>query len=219
MTIEALIKHLVDSVIVYKSSSIDEDLDPSDFAIWLLELHKDDTRKGILKDDFFGVNTEIVAQIGRLGRYGNSYLKRALAETDFVTNMDFTFCAMLQQYGPMGKSALIKLMVYEKSSGMEVIKRLLRLNLIEQKENPKDARSKLLNVSEKGQKALQDTYKTARNVAKIVSAPLSSQEKSILVKLFKKLDAFHEDVYHSGETDLQKISDVLDTDEEGKHVK
>ena len=210
MTIEVLIKHLVDNALAFRDTNSSDDLHPVDFANWLLTLHSDSNSKGILNMPVFEIDTELIAQIGRLGRYGHSYLKIALAETPFVTNMDFTFCAMLQQYGPMGKSALIKLMVYEKSSGMEIIKRLLRLNLIEQKENPKDGRSKLLNVSPEGQSALQIAYRTAGVAAKIVSGPLTHQEKSILLNLLKKLDGFHEDVYHSGETDLQKIANSLE---------
>jgi DNA-binding MarR family transcriptional regulator len=210
MTIEVLIKHLVDNALAFRNTNSSDELHPVDFANWLLTLHSDSNSKGILNMPVFEIDTELIAQIGRLGRYGHSYLKIALAETPFVTNMDFTFCAMLQQYGPMGKSALIKLMVYEKSSGMEIIKRLLRLNLIEQKENPKDGRSKLLNVSPEGQNALQIAYRTAGVAAKIVSGPLTHQEKSILLNLLKKLDGFHEDIYHSGETDLQKIANSLD---------
>ncbi|MEM6720325.1 MAG: winged helix DNA-binding protein [Bacteroidota bacterium] len=209
MTIEVLIKYLVDSALAFRDSNSGDDLQPADFAKWLLTLHSEESSKGILNMPVFEIDTELIAQIGRLGRYGNSYLKMALSETPFVSIMDFPFCAMLQQYGPMGKSALIKLMVYEKSSGMEIIKRLLRLNLIEQKENPKDGRSKLLNVSPEGHKALQMAYKTAGVAAKIVSGPLTLQEKGILLNLLKKLDGFHEDVYHSGETDLQKIADGL----------
>jgi DNA-binding MarR family transcriptional regulator len=209
MTIEVLIKHLVDSALAFRDSNPTEELHPAAFAKWLLTLHSDKGSKGILNMPVFEIDTELIAQIGRLGRYGHAYLKNALAETPFVTNMDFTFCAMLQQYGPMGKSALIKLMVYEKSSGMEIIKRLLRLNLIAQKENPKDGRSKLLNVSPEGQQALQLAYRTAGVAAKIVSGPLTNQEKGILLNLLKKLDGFHEDIYHSGETDLQKIATSL----------
>lgn len=209
MTIEFLIKHLVDSALTYRASSFGDDLDPSDFAVWLLESHKKDDKNGILNLPNFEIDKELIAQIGRLGRYGHSYLKAALIETPFVTDMDFAFCAMLQQYGSMGKTALIKLMVYEKSSGMEIIKRLLQSNLIEQTPNLEDKRSKLLSVTKKGHEALQNAYRTAGIAAKIISGPLTGQEKGILLNLLKKLDTFHEDVYHSGETDLQKIADSL----------
>ncbi|WP_256387005.1 hypothetical protein [Kordia sp. SMS9] len=38
--------------------------------------------------------------------------------------------------------------------------------------------------------------------------------KSKLLKLLKKLDGFHEDIYHSGEKDLQKIANSLNSAED-----
>ncbi len=211
MSIEILIKHLVDNAIAYQQANTGKELDLTSFATWLLETHTEDESGGILNMPVFEIDTELITQIGRLGRYGHAYLKQALVDTPFVTNLDFAFCAMLQQYGPMGKSALIKLMVYEKSSGMEIIKRLLRLQLIDQYPNPEDKRSKLLKLTDAGNQALGVAYRTAGVAAKIVSSPLSEVEKKILLNLLKKLDGFHEAVYHSGETDINKIVYRLDS--------
>ncbi len=211
MTIEVLIQQLVDQAITYHKAEQGKPLSVEDFAVWLMASEKKGPDKTILGAPFVAIDTELSAQIGRLARYGNTYLKQALGTGPFTTNMEFIFSAMLQQHGPLGKSALIKLMVYEKSSGMEIIKRLLKSGLIVQYPNPDDGRSKLLRLTENGMNALIVAYKNAGLAAKVVAAPLSVEEKKSLLVLLQKLDDYHEAIYRSGENPLDAL---LNTKEE-----
>ncbi|WP_350286937.1 winged helix DNA-binding protein [uncultured Croceitalea sp.] len=214
MRIEELIKYLVDSAIAYDSDHASNELDVRSFASWLLQQQKVSPTEGILNQDVFDIDQELTAQLGRMGRYVHSYLKIALDKTPFITDMDFAFTAILHQYGPLSKSALIKEMVYEKSSGMEVIKRLLRLNLIEQYPNPEDKRSKLLKLTESGFKAIYEAYSAAGIAAKIAAGPLLDSEKFILFDTIKKLDFFHKKIYLSNETNLNTILDIMEKNNE-----
>ncbi len=206
MKIEKAIQLLVNEAIAHKETNKSGVFEMESFVDSLKK--KYDTtpnKKGLLTHDGRTIDQQIITHLGRLGRYAHLYLKSALLQTNFTTDMDFAFTAILHQYGPMGKTDLIKKMVYEKSSGMEIIKRLIKNGVFEQTANPKDKRSKLVNVTEKGAREVVAAYQVADIAPKVVSLPLSDSEKDTLLRLLLKMDDFHNVHFLSGEDDPHKI--------------
>ncbi len=77
----------------------------------------------------------------------------------FSTIMDYQFLFILDKHGKQTKSELISLNCMEMSSGIEVIKRLLKSEWISELENPEDRRSKYVIISNSGKNIL-DEYQT-----------------------------------------------------------
>nr|WP_299342037.1 winged helix DNA-binding protein [Allomuricauda sp.] len=151
------------------------------------------------------IEVELAAHIGRLSRYSNTYIKMTLEGLPFSTDMEFTFTAILDGTGQVGKTDLIRMMAYDKSSGMGVIRRLLEKGIIEEFPNPDDKRGKLLRLTEKGKKAIVLGYQKVPQAANLISANLNFNEKQKLLHLLKKLDDFHYPIYlnENQETYLQ----------------
>ena len=141
------------------------------------------------------MEVELAAHIGRLSRYSNTYIKMALEGLPFSTDMEFAFTAILDGAGPVGKTDLIRMMAYDKSSGMGVIKRLLKKGIIEEFPNPDDKRGKFLRLTKKGKEAVEGGYQKAPLAANLVSKNLNEKEKKRLLHLLKKLDSFHYPIY------------------------
>lgn len=206
MTIEKAIQHLVNEAINYNNNTNSKDFNMKSFLFDLQKKYDTAPKsKGLLNHKGNTIDQQIITHIGRLSRYAHFYLKNALIETSFTTDMDFAFTAILQQYGPMGKTELIKMMIYEKSSGMEIIKRLIKTKIFEQSENPNDKRSKLIGITDKGSKLVVDAYAVAGIAPKIVSFPLSDNEKTTLLDLLLKLDGFHNLHFLNGESNPNNI--------------
>lgn len=205
MKIEELIKTLVSSVFSYRVLAGSDDISFDEFIDYLQKKNVSTPNKGILNLPDVNLDQELTVHIGRLNRYAHSYIKTCITDLPFATDMDFAFTAILHQYGLMSKMDLVRKMVFEKSSGMEVIKRLLKSNIMEQSENPEDKRSKLLHLTEKGNKAILEAYQKVGLAAKTVGLPLTDDEKKILFNLLSKLDHFHEAQYLEGETNPEKI--------------
>lgn len=145
----------------------------------------------------YGMEPELAAHLGRLGRYANNYFKIALEELPFTTDMEFTFTATLDRIGQAGKTELIRMMAYDKSSGMSVVNRLMKKGFMEEFPNPEDKRGKLIRLTEEGKKAAALGYKKIPIAAHMVTKNLSSAEKQQLLFLLKKLEDFHYPIYYN----------------------
>lgn len=133
--------------------------------------------------------------VGFMNRYARIYLKKAFEKTPLTTPDDFSYLAVLEERGALTKTELIEENIHEKTSGMEVIKRLLNAGLITQMEHPSDRRSKLISITEQGREVLYSIFGELRVIAKLVSGNLTEQEKQQLLYLLRKLDHFHRPIY------------------------
>ncbi len=67
-----------------------------------------------------------------LNRYAKIYSKAIIQSSEFSSQEEFIYLITLKSFGQMTKMDLIRKNVHEKSAGMEIIRRLLVQNWIEQ---------------------------------------------------------------------------------------
>ena len=179
----------------------------------------------ISHDVRFGKN-EITAQeqafqldnnIGQLfvymSRYAKSYIKKALDDTALLTAEDFTALAILLTHDNLSKSELIQYNLQEKTSGTEVIRRLLAAGLIEQWDDEKDKRSRQIAITDKGKQLLYAVFEDMNHVGKMISGNLTVSEKLTLRYLLQKLEDFHQQHHQqktiSNKADLKRVTEAL----------
>lgn len=206
MKIETLIKLLIDEAINYKLV-VNSDISLESYIEFLRNKDPQQEYRKILKLQDEEIDQEIIVHIGRLNRYANLYLKESLKQTAFSTDMEFPFAAILHQNGPLSKMELIRKMVYEKSSGMQIINRLIEKKIFTQIDNPIDKRSKLIKITNKGEQEIFRAYNNAGPAAKVVSFPLNELEKKQLIKILNKLDDYHLNNYLDNKFD---VTDILE---------
>jgi DNA-binding MarR family transcriptional regulator len=177
-----------------------------DFAGYLVSHLEDQTKDASSPDVRFGEN-EMQAQeqayqldnnIGRLfvymSRYAKSYIKKALDGTALQTAEDFTGLAILLTHDSLTKSELISKNLQEKTSGMEVIRRLISAGLVRQWDDETDKRGKRVAITDKGRELLYVVFKDMNNVGRMITGTLTASEKLTLQYLLNKLESFHH--YH-----------------------
>ncbi|MCE7073764.1 winged helix DNA-binding protein [Dyadobacter sp. CY327] len=179
----------------------------------------------ISHDVRFG-NNEIAAQeqafqldnnIGQLfvymSRYAKSYIKKALDDTALLTAEDFTALAILLTHDNLSKSELIQYNLQEKTSGTEVIRRLLAAGLIEQWDDEKDKRSRQIAITDQGKQLLYTVFEDMNHVGKMISGNLTVSEKLTLRYLLQKLEDFHQQHHQqktiSSKADLKRVTEAL----------
>ena len=101
-------------------------------------------------------NTEIARMLVFIYRYAVMYFKKALKESNINTLDEFSFLIVLMTYPSLSKTELINKLIMEKTSGVEVIKRLLKQELIREFDNPNDKRSILVAITAKGKKEVSE---------------------------------------------------------------
>lgn len=148
--------------------------------------------------DSYGNNEASIAfHLNRLGKFAKYYVKDAFKNLEIINADDFGFLAAIIEKPNINKSELISFNAHEIPSGMEVIKRLIKNELIHEKVNLEDRRIKVLNITEKGRRLFIEATIQMEKVAKIVTSQLSVEEKRELKNILNKLDKFHENIYNS----------------------
>lgn len=143
-----------------------------------------------------------------LNRYAKSYSKSAIANSDFRTQDEFSYLINLKAFGPMTKMELIKKNIQDKSSGILIINRLIKQGWVEQSDSEKDKRSKVLVITEKGNRDLEKQMKKIREATNIVAGNLNHVEKMQLIKILSKLDHFHHPIF-SKNIDSQNLIETV----------
>jgi len=182
----------------------------SDFAAWLKEQTQDEdeisSARRLNGEIPLGQNmgpqesaeVEITRLIVFMYRYTKTYIKQALEGSEIQTADEFAYLASLITRTGMGKSELIHLNIQEKTTGMEILKRLLSMELIYQYDNPDDKRSKCVAITERGKAAFFASAGKMQQVSMIVGGDLSEEEKQSLLFSLRKLDHFHHDIFTEG---------------------
>jgi DNA-binding MarR family transcriptional regulator len=113
-------------------------------------------------------------------------------------------------YESMSKSELITKQVMEKTSGSEVIRRLIKRGLVVESADTKDKRSIRVSITETGREEILKILPLMGDVSQIVVGNLSAEEINTLSYLLKKLDYFHNDIYiNKREHSLSEILNLI----------
>jgi DNA-binding MarR family transcriptional regulator len=196
-----LVKQLIELAEQYESENPENSSQNLvDFTAWLNgqlmhKKHGDTKMSGLALSPYETVETALGRLISFLYRYVRNYCKRSLENSPLITADDFTYLAVLFSRGSMTKMEVIEVHLQEKTTGIEIIKRLLKNGLVEQHNDETDKRSKRLVVTTKGQQVLMGILPSMAQVASLAAGNLTNEEKMQLLYLLNKLHLFHHAIY------------------------
>jgi DNA-binding MarR family transcriptional regulator len=151
------------------------------------------------------INTLIV----HMNRYARSYSKSAIYGSDFSTQEEFIYLINLKAFGAMTKMELIRKNIQDKPSGMQIINRLIQQRWVIQQNSKTDKRSKIIQISAKGLKALEHQMDRIRQASRVVTGDLSRDEKMQLIRLLNKLDHFHRKIFSKNIANVELLEKVV----------
>ena len=209
-----LIEHLDE---FESSTAQDGTLDMADFVNFLnqkvvvekLETRQDSGDQAPWLTDMGNETETVIARLVTvMNRYAKSYIKRALEGSLIQTGEEFSFLLYLMTNQSLTKSELIFKNVLEKTSGMEVIKRLLKLGLVEEREDENDKRSKRLSLTLSGRQEILKVLPIMQKVSSLVAGNLTLPERQTLAYLLAKLDHYHNDIFATDkQSDFEELSE------------
>jgi DNA-binding MarR family transcriptional regulator len=163
--------------------------------------------KGWFKEEYRNTYSDISILIVLMNRYAKWYMKKVLRESHLQTPDEFSFLITLMTYDSLSKSELITKQIMEKTSGSEVIHRLIKRGMVTETADQNDKRSIRVAITESGKDEILKILPHMSKVTKIVVGNLSAEEINTLSYLLKKLDYFHNDIYLNKKG--QTLSDIL----------
>jgi MarR family transcriptional regulator, lower aerobic nicotinate degradation pathway regulator len=152
------------------------------------------------------INVEIARLVIGMSRYAKALIKKAIVDYDELIGEDFTYLYSLIDVESLTKTELIEKNVHEKATGLEIIKRLINHQLIEEKQDVTDKRSKRVWLTEKGRQLCFKSFEQLNKVSAIVTGNLLQDEKLTLLHVLQKLRDFHDPIFlHEKDKSLEEL--------------
>jgi MarR family transcriptional regulator, organic hydroperoxide resistance regulator len=149
----------------------------------------------------------ISKNISLLHRYSKFYLKKVLKDSLLQTIDEYSYLICLYYSEGLTKTVLSNLNVMEKTSGNEVIRRLLKSHLIRQQQDVADKRSMRVTITEQGKAEIKKIFPKLNTAAVILSGPLPDGEKASLDRSLSALCDYHHRIFT--EQKSAGIDDIL----------
>lgn len=178
-------------------------INKAEFGNFLVHQYKIQTLPSLENLKFYGreMGSKFINTISNFittnNRYKMNYIKIALENSVFETYDEFAFVLSLVYVGDYTPSKLIERHIQAKPTGTEIIRRLIRKDLVIEVPSEKDKRSKWLKVTEKGKEEFFKTMKRVTKVSEIMMSPLTEEEKIQFLEILQKLDNAHRTVFNS----------------------
>lgn len=123
----------------------------------------------------------IARHLSLLHRYSKGYIKRALFASEHLqSEEEYSYLASLFSGEPHSKTELNSLNAMEKTSGAEVIRRLVAKGLVEERPDERDRRSVLVSITPSGRAELMKVFPQLHTAAQLISAPLAERQQATL---------------------------------------
>ena len=123
----------------------------------------------------------IARHLSLLHRYSKGYIKRALMASDLLqSEEEYSYLASLMSGKPQTKTELNALNAMEKTSGAEIIRRLVAKGLAEERPDERDRRSVLVTITPQGRAELMKVFPQLHTAALLLSAPLQEPQQATL---------------------------------------
>jgi DNA-binding MarR family transcriptional regulator len=161
----------------------------------------------LLKFEHPGAIRDISILIVLMSHYAKWYIKKVLRDSLLQTPDEFSYLITLMSYDSLSKSELIAKQIMEKTSGTEIITRLVKRGMIYETADQNDKRSIQVSITKSGRDEILRILPLMTNVTEIVVGNLSTEEINTLSYLLKKLDYFHHNIYLSKRA--ESLSDIL----------
>jgi DNA-binding MarR family transcriptional regulator len=187
------------------------EVDLEHFAVWLFKrIHQNknevfESKPCFKQIDFndqkilqSNINQNLTRQIAMLYRYARFYYKYALEGSDLQNVDEMIYLIVLQSKGTISKSEAIHSAVQEKTTGTEILKKLIQKGFIQESSHPDDRRSKLVSITNQGSLVLWDAFQRTQSVSEIVMHNIEDESKIILQQCFNRLEIFHDEIHRNG---------------------
>ena len=126
--------------------------------------------------------------IGRISKLNMSYANMALKGTELNQIEEFGILGTIKQEKNPKKTEVIYANLFELSSGTDLLARMMKRGLIREYDDKEDRRSKRLELTPKGEKAVIVCYERVIKNARMLMHDLSDDDKDLSIQLLKNIE-------------------------------
>ncbi len=197
------IRKLLDLVQEYESGGGNTDaFDREDFISWLTTRPSRLVKKEEISPAGAPLNGLIAMYLSFMARYAQFYGRRVFRDTAIYSEDDWGVLITLYPDLQLKKTDVIRQCIMEKSSGNEVLKRMLKQGLLREHVHPGDNRAKLIGLTDAGRAAFESVQTGVAKLSDTVVADLTAEEKTSLLHILNKLNRYHKPVFEAADEEV-----------------
>ena len=186
-----IVKDLIEHLRRFEIEKGQEPQDVKEFAIWLSQLLFESHNSLESNQDESNIDMELTFLLIMQSKHYKTYCKEALINTEINSPDEYSFLYHLSLVDSFRKMELIHIHLLEAPSGIEVIKRLLKRDFIEEYDDKDDKRAKRVRITTKGRKEIDKITPQMKLVYSKMTAEMSLKEKLYAVSLLKGINDYH----------------------------
>jgi len=126
--------------------------------------------------------------IGRIHKLNVNYANIALAGTDLNQIEEFGIMLTIRQEKNPKKTEVIYANLFELSSGTDMLARMIKRGLIKEYNDREDKRSKRIELTAKGEKAIEASFPRIKKMAMMMMHDLSNEDMELCIQLLKNVE-------------------------------
>lgn len=135
--------------------------------------------------------------IFRLYKFSKIYSRPIMQSVGLHSFDEFAVLTTLLTNKEMTKNQLIHQNLIELTTGMDMLKRMLKHKLIKERVNPEDKRARLVSLSEEGRKAVFEILESFQTMEDILG-DMNKKEREEIIGYLDRLDAYHSSLNSEG---------------------
>ena len=203
MSESEIIQELINYWVDYSKKRSDHSLEG--FSKWLSnELNPLRTEN---VEDFRAKKMQLGRVFGRLSNFSQMWGKLAFKDLPIKQFEDYGILAEVKYRVNPSKNEIANLLLNEKSTAFEIIKRLIREGLLTEELDKRDKRIRRIKLTKLGSDIFDKAQIQASKVSEMLMGDSSEEEVDIILQKFKDLDKFHTSLYEKG--DYKTVDDLL----------
>jgi DNA-binding MarR family transcriptional regulator len=133
--------------------------------------------------------------ISRISRYHEFYIRKFLVDLPINHRLEYLFLRTVRQMRQAKKTDLINIHLVDYTTGMDIIKRLIRSELITETTDKNDKRVKLLEITGKGSDILSRADKRVNDERNMFLSCISMNKWKKTMPVLEEISQFHNSVY------------------------
>ena len=186
-----IVTELIEHLRRFEIEKGQEPQDVKEFALWLSQLMFESHNSLESNKDENSIDMELTFLLIMQSKHYKTYCKEAFVNTEINSPDEYSFLYHLSLVDSFRKMELIHIHLLEAPSGIEVIKRLLKKDFIEEFDDKDDKRAKRVRITKKGRIETDKITPQMKLVYLKMTAEMSLKEKLYAVSLLKGLNDYH----------------------------
>lgn len=177
--------------------------DVAHFAVWVLDQKRKNETVPQTKEplntyidqqtdihEFPGYSPEAAIMLWRLSKFIRFYTRPVLLQNGLASQDDFAILAHVDHLKSCSKKEAIEANIIDPTTGIEIIRRLIKQGLLTERPNETDKRERLISLTGAGQKMLYNIFVGFSGIQDVM-AHLNMAEREHLITVLRSLDDFH----------------------------